>query len=158
VFWNRRTGSPPTSISASIGIRTRQGVGRDAAARLSGSISRPRAVRPRLHAGGAGRPRCRQALSKNSPFQFTLDLRLNKEFRLGGGRRMNLTLNATTSSTPRFPRIDPLTGRGYEAARACSRPRSCQAVLGLGAALPPDRHLGDPSNYSRARRGVSGST
>ena len=87
--------------------------------------------------------------SKNAPFQVTLDLRVNKEFRLGGGRRMNLTLNATNILDARIPRrIDPLTGRGYEAGQGLFSPEEL-AKLSSDAARQARLvgTLGDPSNY-----------
>jgi hypothetical protein len=87
--------------------------------------------------------------SKNAPFQVTLDLRWNKEFRLGGGRKMNFSVSATNFLDAKVPRrIDPLTGRGYEAGQGLFSPEEL-AKLSSNSARQARLIgvLGDPSNY-----------
>jgi len=87
--------------------------------------------------------------SKNAPFQVTVDLRGNKDIRIGSGQRFSLTVNATNIFNTKVPRrIDPLTGKGYEAGKGIFSPEelaklsseSARQALIVGT-------LEDPSNY-----------
>src|SRR5262249_10331874 len=87
--------------------------------------------------------------SKNAPFPVTADLPGNKEIRIGGGHRMNVTVNGSNIFNAKIPRrIDPLTGKGYEAGKGMFSPeelaklssQSARQALIVGTLL-------DPSNY-----------
>lgn len=87
--------------------------------------------------------------SLNAPFQVTVDLRGNKEIRVGGGQRLNLTVNATNIFNTKVPRrIDPLTGKGYEAGKGIFSPEELAKLSSASArqALIVGT-LEDPSNY-----------
>lgn len=87
--------------------------------------------------------------SKNAPFQATFDLRLNKEIHLGGGQRLNLTLTGNNVLNAHIPRrIDPLTGRGYEAGQGLfSQDELDRLPSDEARAFRLLAQLDNPSNY-----------